>query len=403
MKSGGFDAIVGNPPWGAEFKEIEKLYLVEHFPRAPSKTKDSYFYFICRGLDILKDAGSLGFIVPNTWLLINYAKDFRKYLLAYDLTEVIEHGDGVFAQATVESATFILKKRQKLAGTCRAVRYRKGKLVIDHQLDKHIWFDDEFARIIVDIDFRTSNLLTKLCLVAEPFEKDCVIIWGIKPYQEGYGFPPQTRDMVEKRVYHSNRKRGNDWKPLLVGSDVNRYSLKFPGNLFIRYGKWLMYPSNENLMLGPKILMRQTSDILRCCFDENGYYCQNSVFIAHSSALDLKYLLALLNSRLLGFVYRFGNPQTGKVFAEIKPSVVKGLPIRRMNLSDASEKARHDAVVDKVEKMLALMPKLRRTTSESEKAALQNAVTTTDAEIDRLVYELYGLTKEEIKIVEGEH
>jgi len=55
-----------------------------------------------------------------------------------------------------------------------------------------------------------------------------------------------------------------------------------------------------------------------------------------------------------------------------------------------------------VEKMLALMPKLRRATSESEKAALQNAVTTTDVEIDRLVYELYGLTEEEIKIVEGE-
>jgi hypothetical protein len=78
------------------------------------------------------------------------------------------------------------------------------------------------------------------------------------------------------------------------------------------------------------------------------------------------------------------------------------LPIRRPDLKNASDLARHDRMVELVEKMLALTPKLRGATSESEKAALQNAVTTTDAEIDRLVYELYGLTEEEIKLVEGE-
>ncbi len=78
------------------------------------------------------------------------------------------------------------------------------------------------------------------------------------------------------------------------------------------------------------------------------------------------------------------------------------LPIVHLNLTDCADKERHDRLVGLVDKMLALTPKLRGATSESEKAALQNAVTTTDAEIDRLVYELYGLTEEEIKIVEGE-
>ncbi len=70
-----------------------------------------------------------------------------------------------------------------------------------------------------------------------------------------------------------------------------------------------------------------------------------------------------------------------------------------IDFSTPADKARHDKMVGSVEKMLALTPKLRGATSESEKAALQNAITTTDAEIDRLVYELYGLTEEEIKIV----
>jgi hypothetical protein len=78
------------------------------------------------------------------------------------------------------------------------------------------------------------------------------------------------------------------------------------------------------------------------------------------------------------------------------------IPIPLINFSDPADKARHDRLVALVDKMLALTQKLRGATSESEKAALQNAVTTTDAEIDRLVYELYGLTEEEIKIVEGQ-
>jgi hypothetical protein len=72
-----------------------------------------------------------------------------------------------------------------------------------------------------------------------------------------------------------------------------------------------------------------------------------------------------------------------------------------MQLSNFADKARHDKLVELVEKLLALTPKLLGTKSESEKAALQNAVTTTDVEIDHLVYELYGLTANEIKIVEG--
>jgi hypothetical protein len=91
-----------------------------------------------------------------------------------------------------------------------------------------------------------------------------------------------------------------------------------------------------------------------------------------------------------------------QAFPRLSVGDVKRLPIVAVDVKNRADKARHDKLVALVEKMLALTPKLRGATSESEKAALQNAVTTTDAEIDRLVYELYGLTEEEIKIVEGE-
>jgi hypothetical protein len=90
-----------------------------------------------------------------------------------------------------------------------------------------------------------------------------------------------------------------------------------------------------------------------------------------------------------------------QAFPRLSVGDVKRLPIIAVDVKNRADKVRYDKLVALVDKMLALTPKLRGATSESEKAALQNAVTTTDSEIDRLVYELYGLTADEIKIVEG--
>jgi hypothetical protein len=77
------------------------------------------------------------------------------------------------------------------------------------------------------------------------------------------------------------------------------------------------------------------------------------------------------------------------------------LPIVSLDLSKPASRARHDRLVGLVDKLLALTPKLRAATTEAERQTLQNAVTATDRQIDALVYELYGLTADEIKLVEG--
>jgi hypothetical protein len=331
MKRGGFDCVIGNPPWGAYFGQEERSYLVNRYPLVPTKTKDSYLYFIFQTIDLICDSGFLGFIVPNTWLLINGAKELRRELLSLNIKEIVDHGDGVFKQATVESATLLLVKSKDVNGKCRAVRFRKGTKVVDHLVDKRIWLEDEYCRIILEMDKNAQELLKKLHSKSELFEKRCTIIWGIKPYQVGYGIPPQTREMLEKRVYHSTTKRGEDWKPFLVGSNVDRYRFHFSGNQFIKYGKWLMYPSNETLILQPKILMRQTSDSIRACYDEDCYYCQ----------------------------------------------------------------AQHDKLVALVDNMLELQEKYHETRMERDKELYERQIKIVDARIDRLVYDLYGLTEGE--------
>ncbi len=80
-----------------------------------TKAKDSYMYFVSRAIDVLRSAGHLGFILPNTWLLINNAKEYRQHLLSFDILEIVDYGDGVFKQATVESSTLLLANRGSFA------------------------------------------------------------------------------------------------------------------------------------------------------------------------------------------------------------------------------------------------------------------------------------------------
>ncbi|DAB28772.1 MAG TPA: hypothetical protein CFH78_00800, partial [Sulfurimonas sp. UBA10385] len=185
----------------------------------------------------------------------------------------------------------------------------------------------------------------------------------------------------------------------------------------------------------------------------NGFYCQNSIFIVTSDKINLKYLNTLLNSKLLNFLYSMENPQSGKTFAEIKPSVIKDLPIKE--ISDSQQKP----FIQKADKMLSLNKELHETKQnfydmlnqdkltkklqnfeelefeefvkeyakakklkfadklqernfkqewqslfENDKALtckLKEEISTTDKEIDKMVYELYELSDDEIKIVEG--
>lgn len=114
-----------------------------------------------------------------------------------------------------------------------------------------------------------------------------------------------------------------------------------------------------------------------------------------------RYLLALLNSKLLDTIVKSVSSPFANGYYAYNRQYIEQLPIRRIDFSDPVDKSRHDGLVQLVDKMLGLMPKLRTATADSVKAVLQNAVTAADQQIDRIVYELYGLTPDEIALVEG--
>ncbi|MBI3882417.1 MAG: hypothetical protein HY301_20455 [Verrucomicrobia bacterium] len=190
--------------------------------------------------------------------------------------------------------------------------------------------------------------------------------------------------------------------------DVGRYEINRERGQWIKYGSWLHDYRTMDWLEGPRILIREISgpkphSIFGAYVEET--YCHYKTILnvnpSDKTTFSMKYLLAILNSRLISFLYPFvSNKLVAQAFPRLSVGDVKRLPIATVDLKDRSDKARHDKLVLLVDKLLGLMPKLRAAKSASEKATLQNAVTATDQQIDALVYELYSLTHEEIALVE---
>ena len=150
----------------------------------------------------------------------------------------------------------------------------------------------------------------------------------------------------------------------------------------------------------PKIIIPTIVETASYAFDTKGFYSNDKTSIISS---DDFYLLGILNSKVSDVVIHSTSSTKRGGFFEYKPMYVGQLPIRTIDFSNPEDKTRHDKMVTLVEQMLALHDRLAKVTEESEKVALQKQIEETDQQIDNQVYELYGLTPEEIGIVEWEH
>jgi hypothetical protein len=172
----------------------------------------------------------------------------------------------------------------------------------------------------------------------------------------------------------------------------------------LRYGLWLAEPRPAAKFDAPeKIFIRQTGDRLVAALDREQHLCLNNmhVLVPTEPRVSTSFLLGLINSTLLNWYYRTLNPEVGEALAEVKRANVAKLPIRNVDFNDRANKARHEQMVELVERMLALHKQLAAAKTDHAKTNLQRQIDATDGKIDQLVYELYDLTPDEIKIVEG--
>ena len=230
---------------------------------------------------------------------------------------------------------------------------------------------------------------------------------GIQAYTVGEGTPPQTEQVKKDRVYHSLRKKGNTWIKYVDGVDVGRYRIGW-SKQFVKYGQNLSRPRKKEFFQGERLLIRQIPakppySILASYVNEELVNDNNSMIVTQPKlGYNIKYLMGILNSRLISvwFIHSFGKLQR-KVFPQFKVKELRAFPIRPINFSDPTDKARHDKMVQLVESMLALHKHKAAAKTQADQELYQRQIEATDREIDALVYELYGLTPDEIATVEA--
>ena len=406
MRAGGFDAVIGNPPYGYMVLAIQQGYFSKHY-QYQDHQKDLYLLFFERYEYFLKNHGRIGVIVSNTWLQSITFRRIRQYLTThYNWLRILHLPDKVF-RAVVDTHVLIFQKAatHTMKDEYLSVDIRRGGMVTSsHTLPwQYIPRTGDPINIVVPIE--GQKLFRKVQDRSSPLLQICKIYNGTKPFEKGKGKPPQTEQIMKEKPYvREGTKPAPTWSPLLRGSLIRRYENLWKYNYWILYGPWLAAPRDPAIFDAPlKIMVRQTGDSIIATLIEKGFIARNNIHILlpRDMNYDLRYILGIMNSILIDFAYSFVNPEKGEALAQIKKYHVEQLPIRAINFSDPADKARHDRMVELVGQMLDLNKQLAEAKEPQTKTVFQRQIETTDRQIDRLVYELYELTEDEIRIVEG--
>lgn len=406
MQVGGFDAVIGNPPYGTMITPAQMNYFSTRYHHQDYQL-DYYLLFLERYELLVKSNGLLGVIVSNTWLQSVTLRKVRQYLASqYQWLRILYLPEKIF-RAVVDTHVLIFQKTANAASNTGdlSIDVRRGNNIMPwHTLpQKDIPRDGSSINIVAPI--AAQQLLGRITGRSVPLKDIASVFNGVKPFEKGKGNPPQTEKIMEEKPYvREGAMPGEGWSPLLRGSLIQRYKTIWNHDYWIQYGPWLAAPRDPFIFEAPsKIMVRQTGDSLIATLVGQKFIARDNLHIVLPKDLqyDLRYILGIINSKLLDFVYTLINPEKGEALAQVKKYHVEQLPILPVNFDDPQQHACHDRMVALVEKMLTLQKQHAAAKTQHEKDNLQRQIDATDGQIDKLVYELYGLMEEEIKLVEG--
>lgn len=400
FKQGGFDAVIGNPPYGAIFNLQQKKYLSDTYHNQ-SYQRDSYLLFIEKTiLDVVSEVGLLGYIVPNTWYVNVTQAKFQKFLFETVSIEKLAHFYyKVFKKAVVDTDIVIFYRKFDINNKIKVIKVKSPPDLYLQSCAK------EYQQNKVDRLSIASDILNDAGVVSlikklgnhMALSELCKITQGAKPFQVGKGVPKQTKKTLLEKPFVSDKKVTKDFVPLLRGSLINRYQILWNKDYYIKFGEWLAEPRiSADYDLPEKIIIRQTGDSLVATLDRRQFIVRDNLYTIsinkNISNLNLSYILGLLNSKLLTFYYQKAiNPEKGEAMAQVKKTHLQQLPIVTLNLGQEYKKSAYSRVIEYVNKLLEL-----NKSAEPDQRQIQHY----ENQIDKLVYELYGLTEDEIKIIE---
>lgn len=445
MANGGFDAIVGNPPWGAEFTEAELDYVREQNRSIIVRMIDSFMFFLHRCTQLLRAGGCLGMILPDViFYQVDNQKMREKLLSEFRILNALNLGD-VFHKVTRPACILVAQSTANHSTHSVTVSdfSQVSKREKPYQLAKKTAFSTVEQAVMWELPGRllvTSRIadyaIWRHC-VSQPHARlaDVVDADGI---QRGVSPDFQDAFLVDSRTVKDRKlERGSLRRVLTGGKHVKRYRIDVPDLQLIytsrsdkfdaipnicayidqfkpnitctevKTGKHPLYalhrPREEHLFTKPeKLIGVITEDEIIVALDEAQLFATDGLYLfGVRNTWDAKYIMGLLNSKLFTFLYRLLAIESGRVLAQVKPTKLDDLPVRQIDPKQGTTQTSHDRIVAFVDRCIVLHRQLAGARTPHEREALTHQVDALERQINHEVYSLYGLSARQIAIVEG--
>jgi len=354
---------------------------------------DSYSLFIERAMNLLGKKSLMAFIIPYTWLTIKQHISLRKYLLSHNIFQIIDLPTKVFEDADLDT-TIVMIGNDKDTKNINIGRAINKSIQVDRQISvENIKRNEEFI-INLNTSDRDYSILEKILGKSVKLDEVFEVSQGYIPYRRSdlikeYGEKIGNR-IVDERLWHSDEQESEDFKQEVQGRDVSRYGYK-ESFQYVKYGKWLAGYVAKKFFTSARILIMEVTrgdyyKIKSTYIEKELYNTPSIINVIHpqNDKDALKFILSCINSRLYTWyhtkIHAKANATTS--IPKILVKDIRNLPVVELS------KVEQQPFVTIADQIINLKNQ-NQDTHELE------------AQIDQMVYKLYGLTDGEIAIVEG--
>ena len=392
FEKGGFDIVIGNPPYGVSIKDDYRKAVVASWGNVPDY--EIYYYFIVLAAPLLKEKGIMSYIIPNTFLFNTFAKHFREMLVEkWNVLEILDCTKfPIFESAVVRNAINLF---QKDSDGSKLVGYRNTANVTSFSdlLEREREFMTVESLLAMNQNWGLAYFLpTSIRNVVNHISSSPLAVKDVFPeISQGLiaydKYKGQSEEIIKSRAYHSFVYK-DGLKKWLWGEDVTRYNLTWNGKEYIDYCNGIANPRNPSFFVGKRMLVREITNpsIFAALVEIEAYNDPSIIIVKESRDYPIEILVGIMNSKLATFFHFNHSPKATKgAFPKILVQDIKEYPLPKVNSDKRKILMR---LVDDV-------TTIKKGKTIADTSALEN-------QIDFLVYHLYGLTYDEVLIVDPE-